>query len=109
MVDVSEVRSVKVREEVSPDPHRRRVRGEVPDHRPDRRPRPTTSLLLRAGSLAAPMDFVEERTSSAPEPGRRESQRHPWFYAFVLAPCSLTIYYRMFGLITDVALLLNLR
>ena len=29
------------------------------------------ALLLRAGSLAAPMEIIEERTDR-PEPGRRE-------------------------------------
>lgn len=67
------------------------------------------ALLLRAGSLAAPMDFVEERIIG-PSLGAENVERGitAVLYAFVFTLAFFTIYYRMFGVITSVALLLNL-
>ena len=65
--------------------------------------------LLRAGSLAAPMDFIEERVVG-PSLGAENVERgtKAVMFSFLFALAFFLIYYRMFGLITCVALLLNL-
>lgn len=65
--------------------------------------------LLRSGSLAAPMDFIEERIVG-PSLGKENVERGTTavLYAFVFTLLFFGIYYRMFGLFTCVALLLNL-
>ncbi|MDN3517885.1 protein translocase subunit SecD [Aquisalimonas lutea] len=67
------------------------------------------ALLLRAGSLAAPVDIVEERTVG-PSMGQENIDRG--FMAvvigFVLVVLFMAAYYRVFGLIANMALLLNL-
>jgi preprotein translocase subunit SecD len=67
------------------------------------------ALLLRAGALAAPMDFVEERIVG-PSLGAENIQRgmEAVGYSFLFALVFFLFYYRMFGVITCVALLLNL-
>lgn len=67
------------------------------------------ALLLRAGALAAPMDFVDERTVG-PSLGAENIQRGltAVVFSFVFALVFFLIYYRMFGVITVLALLLNL-
>ena len=67
------------------------------------------ALLLRAGALAAPMDFVDERTIG-PSLGRENIQRglKAVGFSFAFALVFFLIYYRMFGLITCLALLINL-
>ena len=67
------------------------------------------ALLLRAGALAAPMDFVDERTIG-PSLGRENIERgtRAALFAFVFALAFFLVYYRMFGLITCVALLINM-
>ncbi len=70
-----------------------------------------TSLarLLRAGSLAAPMVIVQERVigpSLGAENIRRGMTAVFWSFAFVLI--FFLVYYKMFGIVTNVALLLNL-
>ncbi len=67
------------------------------------------SLLLRAGALAAPMDFVDERTVG-PSLGKENIERGitAVAYAFIFALAFFLIYYRMFGVITCLALLINL-
>ncbi len=64
---------------------------------------------LKAGALAAPMDFVEEGVIG-PTLGAENVARgtQAVLYAFVFTLIFFGIYYRMFGLITCVALLLNL-
>lgn len=64
---------------------------------------------LKAGALAAPMDFVEENVIG-PTLGAENVARgtQAVMYAFVFTLVFFAIYYRMFGLITCVALLLNL-
>ena len=67
------------------------------------------ALLLRAGALAAPMEFVEERTVGA-SLGQENIERG--FYA-VLGGLALVLlfmvcYYRVFGLIANFVLVLNL-
>lgn len=65
--------------------------------------------LLRAGSLAAPMDFVEEYVIG-PSLGAENVARgvKAVVFSFVFTLVFFTIYYRMFGAITSVALLFNL-
>ncbi len=67
------------------------------------------ALLLRAGALAAPMDIVEERIVG-PSLGRENVQRGltAVTYSFAFALVFFLVYYRMFGVITSVALLLNM-
>ncbi|WP_146910422.1 protein translocase subunit SecD [Arenimonas daejeonensis] len=70
-----------------------------------------TSLarLLRAGSLAAPMVIIEERIIG-PSLGAENVERGLtavfWSFAFVLL--FFLVYYKMFGIVTNLALLLNL-
>ncbi len=67
------------------------------------------ALLLRAGALAAPMDFVDERTIG-PSLGKENIDRglKAVTYSFLFALGFFLVYYRMFGLITCLALLINL-
>lgn len=67
------------------------------------------SRMLRSGSLAAPMDFIEERIVG-PSLGAENVARGVTAvgYAFLFTLFFFMLYYRMFGLITSVALLLNL-
>jgi len=67
------------------------------------------ALLLRAGALAAPMDFVEERIVG-PSLGAENIQRglEAVGYSFLFALVFFLVYYRMFGIITCLALLMNL-
>ncbi len=67
------------------------------------------SLLLRAGALAAPMYFVEERTVG-PSLGKQniEAGLMSLVVGFVLVLIFMLAYYRMFGLIANIALVFNL-
>lgn len=67
------------------------------------------ALQLRAGSLAAPMDFIEQRVVG-PSLGAENVARGATavLFAFVFTLLFFAVYYRMFGLITCAALLLNL-
>ena len=67
------------------------------------------ALLLRSGSLAAPMDFVEERVVG-PSLGKQnvENGMKAISYSFGFALLFFLFYYRMFGIITVLSLLLNL-
>jgi preprotein translocase subunit SecD len=67
------------------------------------------ALLLRAGSLAAPMVIVEERIvgpSLGAENIRRGTQAV--LYSFVFVMLFFVFYYKTFGIVTNLALLLNL-
>jgi preprotein translocase subunit SecD len=66
-------------------------------------------LQLRAGALAAPMDFVEERIVG-PSLGKENVDRGltAVMYSFAFALVFFLVYYRMFGVITCVALLINM-
>ncbi len=65
--------------------------------------------LLRAGSLAAPMGFVEEYVIG-PSLGAENVERgiKAVVYSFLFTLVFFTIYYRVFGVITSLALLFNL-
>lgn len=67
------------------------------------------ALLLRAGSLAAPMYFVQERTIG-PSLGQKNIDAGMMSVAlgFALVLIYMAFYYRGFGLIANVALTLNL-
>ena len=67
------------------------------------------ALLLRAGSLAAPMVIVEERIVG-PSLGAENIQRgtQAVLYSFLFVLVFFVFYYKFFGVITNVALLLNL-
>jgi preprotein translocase subunit SecD len=67
------------------------------------------ALLLRAGALAAPMKFVEERTVG-PSLGKEniELGMTSIIIGFILVIAFMTFYYRVFGLAANVSLLLNL-
>jgi preprotein translocase subunit SecD len=67
------------------------------------------ALLLRSGALAAPMEFAEERIIG-PSLGAENIQSGLESIAasFLLTLVFFIIYYRMFGVITNIALLLNL-
>ncbi|MDC8748558.1 protein translocase subunit SecD [Xanthomonas campestris] len=110
MVDGKEVRSVRVKEEaLSPT----RIAGVFGKNFQ------TTGLekveaenlakLLKSGSLAAPMDFVEEYVIG-PSLGAENVERGVTavIYSFLFTLVFFTIYYRVFGAITSVALLFNL-
>jgi preprotein translocase subunit SecD len=67
------------------------------------------SLLLRAGALAAPMEIVEERTVG---PSLGADNVAQGFKAvvigFVLVLIFMAVYYRVFGLVANLALFANL-
>ena len=67
------------------------------------------ALLLRAGSLAAPMEIIEERTIG-PSLGAENIERgfKSTLYGFIAIAVFMAIYYLMFGLISVVALSTNL-
>ena len=67
------------------------------------------ALLLRAGSLAAPIFIVEERTIG-PSLGRAnvEQGQTAVMVGFLLVVAFMLIYYRVFGVIANLALLANL-
>jgi preprotein translocase subunit SecD len=67
------------------------------------------SLLIRAGSLAAPMEIVEERTVG-PSLGKENIDKgfNATRWGFVAIVLFMTAYYTLFGLISSVALGVNL-
>ena len=67
------------------------------------------ALLLRAGSLAAPVDIVEERIIG-PSLGKENIERG-WAavsYSFLFVLVFFIVYYKVFGVVTNLALLFNL-
>ncbi|MGD8559266.1 MAG: protein translocase subunit SecD, partial [Gammaproteobacteria bacterium] len=67
------------------------------------------ALLLRAGSLAAPIDIVEERTIG-PSLGQDNIDQgtRSVIIGFVLVLVFMAVWYRGFGMIANLALMLNL-
>ncbi len=67
------------------------------------------SLLIRAGALAAPMEIIEERTVG-PSLGRDNITRgfHATLWGFTAIVVFMSIYYVVFGLISSLALAVNL-
>mgnify|MGYP006196211155 CR=1 FL=1 len=68
-----------------------------------------TALLLRAGSLAAPMEIIEERTVG-PSLGRDNIEKgfNATLWGFLGIIAFMTVYYTLFGVISSVALAVNL-
>jgi preprotein translocase subunit SecD len=68
-----------------------------------------TALLLRAGSLAAPMDIIEERTIG-PSLGAENIQKgfHSTMWGFAAIAVFMILYYQMFGVVSVLALASNL-
>ncbi|WP_028455467.1 protein translocase subunit SecD [Chitinilyticum litopenaei] len=66
------------------------------------------SLLVRAGSLAAPMNIVEERTIG-PSLGKENIQKgfNSTLYGFLAIAIFMMIYYRVFGVVSAIALGVN--
>ena len=69
----------------------------------------TLALLLRAGALAAPIYIIEERTVG-PSLGQDNIDQgmNSVVIGFVLVLIFMALYYKVFGLIADLALALNL-
>ena len=67
------------------------------------------ALLLRAGSLAAPMEIVEERTVG-PSMGKENIERgvNSTLWGFVAIMVLMSVYYMTFGIVSVVALSVNL-
>jgi len=67
------------------------------------------SLLLRAGALAAPVEIVEERTVG-PSLGQENIQlgKKSIAIGFILVMIFMGLYYRLFGLVANLALTANL-
>jgi len=68
-----------------------------------------TALLLRAGSLAAPMEIIEERTIG-PSLGAENIAKgfHSVTWGFVAVAIFMCVYYMLFGLFSSIALAVNL-
>lgn len=67
------------------------------------------ALLLRAGALSAPMSIIEERTVG-PSLGKQniEQGKNSVILGMILVMIFMVIYYRVFGLVANVALIANL-
>lgn len=68
-----------------------------------------TALLLRAGALSAPMEFVEERVVG-PQLGAENIAKglHSTLWGFVAIAIFMVIYYQLFGFFSVIALACNL-
>jgi len=66
------------------------------------------ALLIRSGSLAAPMEIIEERTIG-PSLGKENIERgfRSTLYGFTAIAAFMIFYYRVFGLISVAALTVN--
>ncbi len=67
------------------------------------------ALLLRAGALAAPMEIIEERTVG-PSLGADNIERgvNSTLVGFALVAVFMVVYYRLFGVISVLALTINI-
>ncbi|HBS64250.1 MAG TPA: protein translocase subunit SecD [Stenotrophomonas sp.] len=110
VVDGKEVRSFRVKEEVISVANINGVFGKnFQTTGLDKAEAENLAKLLKSGSLAAPMDFVEERIVG-PSLGAENVERGVTAvgFAFLFTLVFFTVYYRMFGVITSVAMLFNL-
>jgi preprotein translocase subunit SecD len=110
VVDGEEVRSFRVSEEVISVANIQGVFGkQFQTTGLEKSEADALARLLRSGSLAAPMDFIAEGIVG-PSLGKENVERGVTavLYAFLFTLLFFTLYYRMFGLITCVALMLNL-
>lgn len=66
------------------------------------------ALLLRAGALRAPMDFVEERTIG-PSLGEENIRlgMNAILYGMLLVVAFMLVYYKVFGIAANLALMMN--
>ena len=109
-VDGIEVRSVKINEDVINSATIQGVFGKdfqttgLDPQEADR-----LSKQLKSGALAAPMDFAQERVIG-PSLGAENVERgvKAVLFSFVFVLIFFIIYYKMFGIITNLALVLNL-
>lgn len=109
-VDGKEVRSFRVKEEVISVANINGVFGKnFQTTGLEKRESEDLAKMLKSGSLAAPMDFVEEKIVG-PSLGAENVQRGVTAvgFAFLFTLVFFTVYYRMFGVITSVAMLFNL-
>jgi preprotein translocase subunit SecD len=91
------------------------IRSEIPGGRVQISGRMNTTeandiaLLLRAGSLAAPMEIIEERTVG-PSLGRDNIEKgfDATLWGFVAIVLFMSLYYALFGVISSLALAINL-
>jgi preprotein translocase subunit SecD len=91
------------------------IRSEIPGGRVQISGRMSTTeatdvaLLLRAGSLAAPMEIVEERTVG-PSLGRDNIEKgfRSTLWGFIAIVIFMSLYYAVFGVISSIALAVNL-
>ena len=67
------------------------------------------SLLMRAGSLAAPMQIVEERTIG-PSLGKENIEKgfHSTLWGFTAVALFMVVYYRLMGFFSTIALSTNI-
>jgi preprotein translocase subunit SecD len=111
IVDGQEVRTTRVTEEVISVATIRGVFGKRFQTTGLESPREAAelALLLRAGSLAAPVDIVEERVIG-PSLGKEniEAGAMAITMGFLLVCALMIVYYKLFGLISVVALFTNL-
>ncbi|WP_225763564.1 protein translocase subunit SecD [Stenotrophomonas sp. Marseille-Q4652] len=110
VVDGKEVRSFRVKEEIISVANINGVFGKnFQTTGLEKTEADNLAKLLRAGSLAAPMDFIEERIVG-PSLGAENVARGVTavLYAFLFTLVFFTVYYRMFGVLTSLALLFNL-
>jgi len=110
VVDGKEVRTFRVREEVI---NAATIQGvfskQFQTTGLEKQEADSLARLLRSGSLAAPMDFIRE-SIVGPSLGAENVERgtQAVLFAFVFTLAFFGLYYRMFGLFTCIALLLNL-
>jgi preprotein translocase subunit SecD len=110
VVDGKEVRSVRVSEEaLAPSTINGVFSTKFQTTGLSKEEADNLAKLLRAGSLAAPMSFVEEYVIG-PSLGAENVERgiKAVVYSFLFTLVFFTIYYRVFGAITSLALLFNL-
>ena len=110
MVDGKEVRSTKVNENALAPTRIAGVFGKnFQTTGLEKTEAENLAKLLRAGSLAAPMDFIEERVVG-PSLGAENVERGVTavLFSFLFTLLFFLVYYHMFGVITSIALLLNL-
>ncbi|MEN8108032.1 MAG: protein translocase subunit SecD [Pseudomonadota bacterium] len=67
------------------------------------------ALILRSGALAAPIEIIEERTVG-PSLGKDNIEQgfRSVIYGFIAVLIFMALYYRVFGLVADMALTFNL-
>ena len=111
IVDGKEVRTPKITEEVINYATIQGVFGKQFQTTGLRSPKEASelALLLKGGSLAAPVDIVEERVIG-PSLGQDNIQKglRAVLLGLALVLLAAAIYYKLFGLVADVALFFNL-